>query len=89
LARLVEPGRVLGIDPSESVLEQARETAAGQDNVRFDTGDVYALDADAGTYDVVHAHQVLLHLKDPVAALREMLRVVRPGGVVAARDTDY
>ena len=91
LARLVAPGQVLGIDPSESVLEQARETAsaAGRDNVRFDTGDVYALDADPGTYDVVHAHQVLLHLKDPVAALREMLRVVRPGGVVAARDTDY
>jgi hypothetical protein len=37
----------------------------------------------------VHAHQLLQHLGDPVAALREMLRVCAAGGVVAARDADY
>ena len=41
------------------------------------------------SFDVVHAHQVLQHLADPVAALREMRRVCRPGGLVAARDSDY
>ena len=41
------------------------------------------------TFDVVHAHQVLQHLSDPVAALTEMRRVSRPGGLVAARDGDY
>ena len=40
-------------------------------------------------FDVVHAHQVLQHLTDPAAALREMARVVRPGGLVAVRDGDY
>ena len=57
--------------------------------MRVDVGDVYALDAPDDTYDVVHAHQVLQHLADPVAALREMRRVCRPGGLVAVRDADY
>ena len=47
------------------------------------------LEAEDGAYDVVHAHQVLQHLPDPVAALREMRRVTRPGGLVAVRDADY
>ena len=62
---------------------------AGQANVRFEVGDVYHLGYDDGTFDVVHAHQVLQHLSDPVAALTEMRRVCRPGGLVAARDGDY
>jgi SAM-dependent methyltransferase len=43
----------------------------------------------SGSFDVVHAHQVLQHVADPVAALREMMRVCRPGGSVAVRDGDY
>ena len=52
-------------------------------------GDVYALAYGDGAFDVVHAHQVLQHLADPVAALREMGRVSRPAGIVAVRDADY
>jgi ubiquinone/menaquinone biosynthesis C-methylase UbiE len=39
--------------------------------------------------DVVHAHQVLQHVDDPVQALREMRCVCKPGGLVAVRDSDY
>jgi ubiquinone/menaquinone biosynthesis C-methylase UbiE len=84
LGRLVAPGQVLGIDPSAEVIAQAAETATG--NVRFEVGDVFALE---GQYDVVHAHQVLQHLPDPVAALRAMRALTRPGGIVAVRDADY
>ena len=66
-----------------------RPSRRGQANVRFETGDVYQLAFEDGTFDVVHAHQVLQHLSDPVAALAEMRRVCRPGGLVAARDGDY
>src|SRR4029078_6547372 len=69
---------------------QAATYAAEQDaGVTFDIGDVYALAYDDASFDVVHAHQVLQQLSDPVAALREMRRVTRPGGIVAARDADY
>jgi ubiquinone/menaquinone biosynthesis C-methylase UbiE len=71
------------------VIEEARRDAAGADNVEFFTGDAYALAYADASFDVVHAHQVLQHLHDPVAALREMRRVCKPDGVVAARDGDY
>jgi ubiquinone/menaquinone biosynthesis C-methylase UbiE len=89
LARRVAPGTVVGIDRSDDVIEVARRQADGVDGVRFEAGDVYGLAHPDDSFDVVHAHQVLQHLSDPVAALREMRRVCRPGGVVAARDADY
>jgi SAM-dependent methyltransferase len=88
IARRVAPGSVIGIDRSAEVIARAgADHRAG--NLQFDTGDVYALDHPDGAFDIVHAHQLLQHLADPVAALREMRRVCRPGGVVAVRDADY
>ena len=90
LAARVAPGRVVGLDVSADPLDEARAAAAAAGvDVAFEVGDVYALEADDGSFDVVHAHQVLQHLTDPVAALREMARVCRPGGVIAVRDVDY
>jgi 2-polyprenyl-3-methyl-5-hydroxy-6-metoxy-1,4-benzoquinol methylase len=90
LAARVAPGRVVGLDVSANPLNEARAAAerAGVE-VTFEVGDVYALAPADGSFDVVHAHQVLQHLTDPVAALREMARVCRPGGVIAVRDVDY
>lgn len=91
LANLVDPGPVTGLDQSEDVVAQARKLAAarGLDNAEFAAGNVYDLDFPDAAFDVVHAHQVLQHLADPVAALREMRRVTRPGGIVAVRDADF
>ncbi len=91
LAVAVDPGHVVAIDQEPAVLREAAGVAAerGIDTIEFRAGDVYDIDADDGTFDVVHAHQVLQHLSDPVRALREMARVTRPGGIVAARDADY
>ena len=91
LAELVTPGRVTGLENAPGVLEQAARHAAeqGVTNVAFEVGDVHALPFADDSFDVVHAHQVLQHVADPVQALREMRRVCRPGGVVAARDSDY
>ncbi|MGW4235536.1 class I SAM-dependent methyltransferase [Streptomyces sp. NPDC004749] len=91
LAALVAPGRVTAVDAAGGVLDRAREAAtrAGVTNVRFALADVHDLDFPDDSFDVVHAHQVLQHVGDPVRALSEMRRVCRPGGVVAARDADY
>ena len=89
LASRVEPGSVLGIDAAADAIAAALEINDRPAQVRFAVGDVYALEAADASYDVVHAHQVLQHLSDPVRALREMRRVLKPGGVVAARDGDY
>ncbi|HWD24195.1 MAG TPA: methyltransferase domain-containing protein [Acidimicrobiales bacterium] len=86
--QLVASGRVVGLDTSEAVLDLARDTV-GDTAVEFRRGDVMALPFDDGEFDVVHGHQVLQHLVDPVGALREMARVCRSGGVVAARDADF
>src|SRR6478752_1968958 len=90
-AELVAPAKVVGLDRSAEIVAQAASLAAerGVENVEFVTGNIYDLDFEDETFDVVHAHQVLQHLTDPVAALREMRRVCTPGGVVAARDSDY
>jgi SAM-dependent methyltransferase len=88
LAALVAPGRVTALERSESALEVASERLGGA-GVELVVGDAHALGLPDNSFDVVHAHQVLQHLADPVRALREMRRVAVPGGIVAARDSDY
>jgi len=91
LAEKVAPGRVVGIEPVENPLVAARDEAArrGDLTTRFERADVFGLPFEDDSFDVVHAHQVLQHLADPVAALVEMARVCGPGGWVAVRDADY
>jgi len=92
LAEAVSPGgRVTAVDSSADILESTRAelAARGIAGAVVETADVHELPYEDGSFDVVHAHQVLQHVADPVRALREMRRVCRPGGVVAVRDADY
>lgn len=83
--------RVIGIDAAPEAIDRATADASrrGVTNVEFRVGDVYTLDFDDESFDVVYAHQLLQHLGDPVAALAEAYRVLRPGGIIAVRDADY
>ena len=92
LAERVAPGRVVALDAASGALEAARATLRDRglsEQVEVTSGDVMALPFEDASFDVVHAHQVLQHLADPVGALAEMRRVTRPGGIVAVRDAVY
>ncbi|KAH7273206.1 hypothetical protein FSOLCH5_003427 [Fusarium solani] len=89
LARLVPQGHVAGIEYVPDPLDGARALAASQgvNNVSFDVGDIHSLPFNDDTFDIVHAHQVLQHIADPIKALKEMRRVTKPGGLVACRES--
>ncbi len=91
LARRVAPGQVIGVDASAEVMPRHERPRPGpaSPSLHFEVGDLFDLRFEDGTFDVVHAHQVLQHVGDPVAALAEMRRVCRRGGIVAVRDADY
>ncbi len=94
LAELVYPGQLVAIDSSEKVVEVAREAinSRGLQNAHVMVADLYDLESagiQSGSFDVVHAHQVLQHVSDPVEALKAMRSACKPGGIVAARDSDY
>ncbi len=91
LAELVAPGQTVGVDREVQPLISARAAAVerGVHNVASPSATSTSWTSRTDSFDVVHAHQLLQHLTDPVAALIEMRRVCRPGGIVAARDADY
>jgi len=86
LAAQVAPGRVTGLDPAPDAVAAAR--AAVGDTARIEQADLLTW-AGGARFDVVHAHQVLQHVPDPVALLRAMAARCVPGGLVAARDASY
>ena len=91
LAGHVAPGQVVGIDVAAPVIDEARLRVeeAGAANVTLACGDFRDAGLEAGSFDVVHAHQVLQHLREPVGALAAMARLARPGGIVSVREADY
>jgi len=89
LARAVSPGRVIGIEIEDSQFERARETAEHDGlNVEFRKANVYELPFANQQFDAVFSHAVLESLNDPVAALAEFRRVLKPGGVIGLRAGD-
>jgi ubiquinone/menaquinone biosynthesis C-methylase UbiE len=90
LAEIVAPGETVGIDVDAGQLELARAAAAarGLRNVRFAVGSVYELPFAGASFDVALAHTVLAHLSEPLRALKEMRRILAPGGIVVVSDED-
>ena len=90
LASHVPEGQVIGVDFAEEAIQKAASQPSLPTNCTFQVANVDdRLPFPDNSFDVVHAHQVLIHLSNPVNALAEMRRVCRPGGFVASRDGDW
>jgi ubiquinone/menaquinone biosynthesis C-methylase UbiE len=91
LAAVIAPGHVEGIDiePSQIASARTRAVERGLTNVHFQAASIYELPFPNDSFDVVFAHTVIQHLRHPLQALREMRRVLAPGGIVGLRDDDW
>jgi SAM-dependent methyltransferase len=88
LARAVAPGEAIGVDLRDGALTQGRTLARerGTTNVTFHAANVYQLPYADGSFDAAFACAVLQHLATPLAALKELRRVLKPGGVIGIAD---
>lgn len=80
---------VVGLDPSPIFLAKARELGAHLPHLSFREGGAHGLPFADGHFDVVIFHTTLCHLSQPLDALQEAHRVLRPGGRLAVFDGDY
>ena len=89
LATAVEPGEIYGIDMEASQIDLARAAAqaGGHANATFHIGDVTDLPFDDDSFDIAHCHAVLMHVPDTQGALAEVKRVLKPGGLIASRES--
>lgn len=89
---LTNGGSIIGIEPTHELIDLANEnknkTAPNLTNITFQEGSIYKIPFDDNTFDLVHAHQVVIHLENPVNALKELQRVTKPGGFVCVKDAD-
>lgn len=83
-------GEIVGIDVSAEMLKVAQANAdAASCSVRFSVGDACALDEPTGSFDAVRSERTLQWIAEPLSAIGEMARVLRPGGRVSLIDTDW
>jgi ubiquinone/menaquinone biosynthesis C-methylase UbiE len=93
IVKYMPSGHITAVDLSPDIVSRASAHAKEvgvASNITFQTASVYELSTTFGenVFDVVHASQMLCHLDSPVEALTQMLKVVKPGGVLALREID-
>jgi len=81
-------GLVAGVDISSALIEGANRRARNRPGLEFQLGEACAIPYPNEFFDAARSERVFLYLPDRIAAIREMKRVVKPGGRVCISDTD-
>ncbi|KAI5962497.1 uncharacterized protein KGF55_003573 [Candida pseudojiufengensis] len=83
-------GSIVGIEPTQQLIDESNELKLKQNvsNAKFKLGSIYNIPFPDNTFDLVYSHQVIIHLEDPIKALKELERVTKPGGFVCVKDAD-
>lgn len=90
MAKLAAPaGEVVGVDGSRGMIAEARKRHDGVAGLSFEIADAAALPFDDASFDACRIDRVLQHVADPGPVVREISRVLRPGGVLIAYDNDW
>ena len=91
LAERLAPSEVVGFDlePDRFKAAQAYAAERGISNLLFKAGDIYGLPFPDASFDAAFVHSVLEALQDPIKALEDVRRVLKPGGVVGVGSVDY
>jgi SAM-dependent methyltransferase len=88
-ARVAPGGRVVGVDHSRTMLDEARRRHPGARAVEFVQSDVTRLDLPDGAFDGCRVERTLQHVERPDRAVAEMARVLRSGGRLVAAEPDW
>ena len=88
LADVVQAASCIGLEYNTVLVDYASARADNPPSVRFQQGDATKLPFADAAFDVVFCRYLLIHMSDPLKVVREMLRVVRPGGYVVAYEAD-
>lgn len=87
IAERVAPGQVAGVDFGQSQIEIAQKAAP--ENISFQTANCYALPFADASFDRIFSHALFEHLSEPVKALKEFHRVLKPGGIAGICSPDW
>lgn len=89
LAGVLRPDECVGVEYDPALVDYAQSRPENPSSVRFEQGDTTQLPFADASFDVVFCRYLLIHIADPLRVVREMMRVIRPGGFAVAFEGDF